>query len=210
MAFADVGIVGAGLVGAAAALGFARRGYSVLVVERNVPKLQRGTLGIDIRNVALSPASAALLGQLDVWGSVAAAAPYRRMHVWEERGTKAMDFSAAEVGRTELGWIVEQSPLATFLWQRLEDDSGVELMAGASLTNLRAGDREVSFVAGDREIGVKLLVGADGARSTVRQMLGVEDETVDTGHHALATVVRTELPHDNVAYQRFLDRKSVV
>ncbi len=200
----DVAVVGAGLVGAVAALGLAQKGYSVVVLERRKPEIQRGKLGVDIRNVALSPASRTLLDRIDVWRFVTDAVPYRRMFVWEERGTKAMDFHAASVGRSELGWILEQSPLAMLLWQRLEEEPCVELMLGASLISIRTGDRVVELVTNDGEIETKLLLGADGARSTVRKMLGVHAEMMDTGHHALASVVCTEAPHENVAYQRFL------
>ena len=123
---ADVVVVGAGLVGAVAALGLARRGYSVVVAEQRKPEIQRGRLGMDIRNIALSPASRALLDRLDVWRCVSRVAPYQRMHVWEERGTKGMDFRATSVGRVELGWILEQSLLVTLLWQRLEEEPCIE------------------------------------------------------------------------------------
>ncbi len=201
---ADVVVVGAGLVGAAAALGLAQQGYSVVVFERHKPEIRRGKLGMDIRNVALSPASQSLLERLDVWRSINGAAPYRRMCVWEERGTKGMDFRAASVGREELGWILEQSPLAALFWQRLEAESNVELLLGAPLIGIRTDDNVVKLVTRDNEVETRLLLGADGARSTVRELLGVRAEMVDTGHHALASVVRTELPHEDVAYQRFL------
>ena len=75
---ADIAVVGAGLVGAVAALGLAQNGYSVVVVERNKPEIKRGKLGADIRNIALSPASRAILERVGVWRSVSRPAPYRR------------------------------------------------------------------------------------------------------------------------------------
>ncbi|MCZ6658927.1 MAG: FAD-dependent monooxygenase, partial [Gammaproteobacteria bacterium] len=74
----DVAVVGGGLVGASAALGVAATGRSVLLIDRQQPTIDRGKLGIDIRNVAISPASQSLLATLGVWGELAVAA-YRRM-----------------------------------------------------------------------------------------------------------------------------------
>ena len=196
--------VGAGLVGATVALGLARRGYSVVVVERSKPEIRRGKLGCDIRNVALSPASRDLLENIDVWRSTTGAAPYERMHVWEERGTKSMDFRAAAVGRKELGWVLEHSLLTTLLWQHLESESQIHIMLDEPLLGVHTDRCVVKLVTDGGDIEARLLIGADGGQSVVRELLGVAVESTDTGHHALATVVQTETPHENVAYQRFV------
>ena len=116
---ADVVVVGGGLIGALAALGVARAGRQVTVLERREPERQRGRLGVDIRNVAVSPASRELFESVGVWASLEPAG-YQRMEVWEERGTSGMHFDAAEVGRAELGWIVESSMVVRALWDLLQ------------------------------------------------------------------------------------------
>ncbi len=105
----DVVVVGAGLVGAAAALGIARSGRTVMLFERDRPVTQSGRFGMDIRNVAVSPASQKLLVDLGVWDGLQAAA-FSGMQVWEEQGTQSIEFTAATVARSELGWIVENGP----------------------------------------------------------------------------------------------------
>ena len=52
-------VVGAGPVGAAAALSLAERGYQVILVDRAPPQPGTAAFGMDVRNVALSPRSAA-------------------------------------------------------------------------------------------------------------------------------------------------------
>lgn len=198
----DAAVIGGGLIGACAALGLARQGRRVLVVEPTEPRLQRGELGSDLRTVALSPASRALLESLGVWRAVDGA-PYRRMEVWEERGTAAMHFDAAEVGREELGWIVENSPLTVALWQSLQQHDNVTL-AVTNLKDLGPGRDRVSLALADRDAAARLVIAADGAGSRVRERVGVAVDTQDVGHEALATVIRTERPHQGVAYQRFL------
>ncbi|MGD8831388.1 MAG: FAD-dependent oxidoreductase [Pseudomonadales bacterium] len=198
----DVVVVGGGLVGAATALGIARTGRTVTLVDRQRPTVSRGWLGMDIRNIACAPASRGLLESLGAWDP-AAAAPYVRMHVWEERGTASLDFAAAEVGRSELGWILENSPTVTALWALLDAEPTVEIVLG-ELQALTADAEHVAIQVGVRHIQGRLLVGVDGARSVVRSLAGVPVETLATGQQALATVVRTEKPHGGVAHQRFL------
>lgn len=198
----DVVVAGAGLIGAAAALGLAGQGRDVLLLEPRAPAVSAGRLGIDIRNVAVSPASRALLESVDGW-QPALAAPYRRMEVWEERGTRAMIFDAAEVEREALGWIVEHGPLAMVLWQAAERHPRVTVQPASIEAVLPAAGSVTVAFAGGRATAA-LLVAADGARSAVREALGVTARTQAVGQTALATAVRTERPHDNTALQRFL------
>ncbi len=212
----DIAVVGAGLVGAAAALGAAQLGLRVLLIDRAEPVWRPGHLGMDIRNVAVSPASQALLHDLGVWAEQQAVA-YSHMRVWEERGTRVIEFDAADVQRGELGWILENGPLVAALWSRLRAHDGVTLQASDLLVGLELGDAAVELrmaparieedgqpKAGSWTTRARLVVAADGARSVVRTLLDVALETFETGHHALATVVRTSSPHQGTAFQRFL------
>jgi 2-polyprenylphenol 6-hydroxylase len=198
----DAAVIGGGLIGAAAALGLARQGWKVLLVEPVEPAVQSFRLGIDLRTVAVSPATRELLERLEVWRALEAA-PYRRMEVWEERGTRAMEFDAADVSRQELGWILENGPATAALWASWRRHEGVTWCADR-VTEIVPGDDEVTLVAGGKSAMTRLLVAADGAQSVVRERLRVPASRYDTGHVALATVIRSERPHDGGAYQRFL------
>lgn len=199
----DLIVVGGGLIGAAAALGAGRQGRRVMLLERARPEAVSGRFGMDIRNVSLSPASRSLLTSLGIRGELQCA-PFVGMHVWEEQGTEALDFSAADVDRQELGWIVENAHLVSALWAALDSLDTVDMVVGESLEQLavEASCVEVTTDAG-RYQG-KLLVAVDGARSRVRHLLGLETVSYPTGHHALVTLLQTELPHRGIAHQRFL------
>jgi len=201
----SVAIVGGGPVGAATALSLAGRGYAVTLVDRAPPQPGLSAFGMDIRNVALSPRSAALLRQIDSWPEQAAA--YTKMCVWEERGTSRLAFDAASAGRNELGWLVEVAPLLAKLWQRLEEHANVTLAFG-SVTDVVTTDQSVTLSlnqGGQRTIlDTDFLIASDGAKSAVRDALNVSLRHWPTGQMAVTTVVRTERPHDATAWQRFL------
>lgn len=199
----DVLIVGGGPVGAAAALGAAGLGLSVAVVERRRPQRGNGRLGMDLRTVALAPATQALLEELGIWGDLAPA-PYRSMRVWEERGAAEIRFEAEEVGRTELGWILEVSRVTAALWRRLEDCSRVTCLIGEPLAGLKPRVDRVEVGLGGETLGARLVVGADGANSAVREKSGVGVRELETDQVAIATIAVTAEPHEGVARQRFL------
>ena len=199
----DVLIVGGGPVGAAAALGAARLGLSVAVVERRRPQRGTGRLGMDLRTVALAPATRVLLEELGVWGDLTPA-PYRSMRVWEERGAAEIRFEAEEVGRTELGWILEVSRVTAALWRRLEDCSRVTCLIGKPLAGFKPRVDRVEVDLGGETLGARLVVGADGASSAVREKSGVGVRELETDQMAIATIAVTAEPHEGVARQRFL------
>ena len=122
-------VAGGGPVGATAALSLASRGYRVTLVDRQRPMPGPSGLGMDVRNVALSPSSAGLLRGVNAWPEQAAA--YDKMRVWEERGTSHLDFDAASVNRSELGWLVEVAPLLDRLWQQLGREPNVTVVLGS-------------------------------------------------------------------------------
>ena len=201
----SVVVAGGGPVGAATALSLADRGYVVTLVDRSRPQPAPSAFGMDIQNVALSPRSAELLRQIDSWPEQAAT--YRKMCVWEERGTSRLTFDAASAGRSELGWLVEVTPLLARLWQRLDEHSNITLVFG-SVTDVATTDQLVTLsLDQDGEtttLDTDFLIASDGAKSAVRDALQVEARRWPTGQMAVTTVVRTERAHDATAWQRFL------
>jgi ubiquinone biosynthesis UbiH/UbiF/VisC/COQ6 family hydroxylase len=159
---------------------------------------------MDVRNVALSPSSAGLLRGVNAWPEQAAA--YDKMRVWEERGTSHLDFDAASVNRSELGWLVEVAPLLDRLWQQLDREPNVTVVLG-SISGVQPGNDSVRIALADcesvSELNADLLIASDGANSGVRRALQVPVRRWSTGQMALTTVVRTEQIHANTAWQRF-------
>lgn len=198
-------VAGGGPVGATAALSLAGRGYRVTLVDRQHPLPGPSGLGMDVRNVALSPSSAGLLGAVNAWPEQAAA--YDRMRVWEERGTSCLDFDAASVNRSELGWLVEVAPLLNGLWQQLNHEPNVSVVLG-SISGVQTDTDRVTIALADcdtvNELHADLLIASDGANSGVRRALQVPVRHWRTGQMALTTVVRTEQSHGSTAWQRFL------
>jgi len=198
----DVLVAGGGLVGATAALALSRAGLSVVLVDRTEPPISRGGLGFDPRTVALNPASVELLTELDVWRSFAPC-PFESVYVCEERGTRHIEFHAAEVERHELGWIVEVSPSVGALWAALKRQHNLTIVSG-NIENVTATAEAVRLQAGDAQLTARLLIAADGANSSIRTQLGVDASRFETHQAAIATVVETQLAHGGTAWQCFM------
>jgi 2-octaprenylphenol hydroxylase len=201
----DVAVVGGGLIGAVAALAAAYPGRQVVLIEQSAPApgaAPDSVLGLDLRTVALAPAAQALLERLGVWSRLVAT-PYGGMRVCDARGTAVLAFDAASADASCLGYMLENSPTLLALWSVLEAHPGITLVRGAPLDAVSVASASVQLTAGPRTVQARLVLAADGAQSRVRSALAEPAMIEETGHHALATVVRTRLPHAGIAWQVF-------
>lgn len=202
----DVAVVGGGMVGATAALALARAGFSTALLEARAPTAWNVSDEVDLRVVGLAPSSLALLDDLGVWTSIcdARAGPYAHMHVWDAESGAAIDFDAASEGHDLLGHIVENNLVQWTLWQALEA-AGVRRLCPAEVKGFEAREDRIQLELADGEtLAAGLLVAADGAASPLRQLAGIGTRGHDYAQRAVVAHVRTERPHQNTAWQRFL------
>lgn len=208
----DLVVVGGGAVGATfAALAVRQAGLPaarVAVIERDRPPPWTLTDAYDLRVFALSRASSRILAAAGAWDAIAAArvSPYERMRVWHESmspfGNDVLMFDAAELGEPNLGYIVEGRLIQTALHASLEA-LGVTIVS-ATVESLALAPDTAVVALGERRLTARLLVGADGGRSRVRELAGLAATTRDYHQQAIVANVTTAKPHEETAWQRFL------
>lgn len=204
----DIAVIGAGMVGAAAASLLARSGFSVAVIDSQEPVPFDASQPVGLRVSAFSPGSADILSEAGGWRQVERQrhCPYRRMVVEDRDDAVSLQFDAVEFGLERLGTIVENQLVQWTLWQSLLTLGGVDLFCPDGVTGLEYLDGEPAIrLESGAEIRCRLLVGADGPDSAVRKLLGIGQEHWEYGQKGLVTVVNTSTPNPGVAWQRFLD-----
>ena len=171
----EIAVVGGGMVGAAAALGLAREGFEVTVIEQYEPPHFDAASLPDVRISALSSGSVALLSELDVWPAVRAMRchPYNQLETWEWE-TAHVGFSAAELKLPVLGYMVENHVLQRALWEAMAAHPQITLRCPATLSGMTQNvqERTLHFADGE-QLNVSLVIGADGANSRIRQWAGI-------------------------------------
>lgn len=204
----DVLIAGGGMVGASLAVALAGLPLRIELIEA-IPAGSAGQPSFDARTTALSRSSQHILATLGVWPAVARqAAPILKIHVSERGrlGTTVID--AGEQDGEALGHVVENRLLGAELWRTLAASPNVTVRSPATVTRATncedALEVQVEEAGNSSVIRARLLVVADGARSTLREALGISARTTPYDQSAIVANVSVETPGSgSVAYERF-------
>jgi 2-octaprenylphenol hydroxylase len=206
MKTSDVIIVGGGMVGLTAAGLFAREGFQVTLLDGASPAPWEAGC-IEGRVSALNPASRHLLTHIGVWQDISAgrAAPYTAMSVWDSHSSARITFDAATAGVPTLGHIVENELVCHRLRERLGQNYNVSLMQGVRVTGFDPdhGGRGAIHLENGESLGCELVVAADGARSNLRALAGIELAHQDFYQDAITATLDCENSHQDTARQVF-------
>lgn len=211
----DVIVVGAGMVGAALALGLGQQGWRVAVVEKIPPAPVDPQSAPDLRVSAINAHSETLLRQLGAWPGIEASrlAPFTRLSVWEaltsprlggERPFNEICFEARALGQAQFGHIVENSVTQRALWERLQQNPQICCFSPAGLSGLRQSADNVELdLADGQTLNAPLIVGADGAGSRVRALANIGIQREQYHQQALVATVVHEGPPQDATWQAF-------
>ncbi len=203
----DIVIIGGGMVGATLACALRHSGLQCALVEFAGNDTNTTESQFDLRVSAITRASQRIFESLHVWQSMVAqrVSPFREMHVWENTGRAELHLDSAELGEPLLGHIIENRVITAALMAGLQGVDNIAVLHGQRCQRLQRHDENWHVQLSDgRVLQTRLLVGADGSRSWLREQLQIRVRGWDYDHTALVTYVKTALPHQATAWQRFL------
>ena len=204
----DIIIAGGGMIGSSLALALAPLGLRVAIVEP-IPRTSAAQPSFDDRSTALSRSTQRMYEAMGLWDDILeAATPVTRIHISDQGRFGFSHIDAAEQKVEALGYVVINRVLGSVLQSALYEVPNLDILCPAEITAAQlTADAALATVqhadGNSEELTCRLLVAADGARSSVRDMIGITANHVAYEQRAIVGNLLPEKSLHNCAYERF-------
>ena len=202
----DLIIVGGGMVGASLALALANCKLKIAMVEAFASDSNQQP-SYDDRGIALAYGSQRIFESMGIWSQLAQhCTAISHIHVSDRGHFGATRLSAESEQVPALGQVITARAMGSVLNTALSQQHNLTVICPARVKGLQ---QESDLVTVDLEnnqtLTTKLLVAADGANSTIRQLLQLSALEHDYQQTAITANISTERPHNGQAFERFTD-----
>lgn len=200
----DVCIVGGGMVGSACAVGLAKLGLSVALIERYKPAAYSPEQTPDLRVSAISYNSERYFQELGVWSEIEQMrlCPYRRLSVWENPKART-DFNCRDIGVSHLGHIVENRIIQLALHKTCANLPNIHCFWQQDIKSIQLHPGVKVVLANEQIIEAKIIVGADGVNSQVRLSANIGVQGWQYTQHAMGVNIKIAGPQQDITWQKF-------
>ena len=202
----DILISGGGVAGLSAACAFGAAGFRVICVDPAAPVTEGNAENADLRTTAFLQPSIPVLEAAGLWKRLEPhAAALQIMRIIDAGGPEpearlTKDFDASDISDAPFGWNLPNWLLRREMIARLAELPAVSFRPGTGFARMLTRQAEALVTLSDgSQVSARLVIGADGRNSPVRDALGIAAKTIRYGQKALAFAVAHDIPHRNVS-----------
>ncbi len=199
----DIVISGGGMVGQAFALSIAPRNYRIAIIEPNNPNPTLSNDFFHTRVSAITPKSEKLLKTIGAWDLIARKSLFTKTRVWDQNSHGNLNFDTQNTPANHLGHIIENDAIQSALFAALQK-TNVDFIP-AKLKHLQKTTNGHQLTLNHNQpINCRLLIAADGARSRIRALSGIESSAKDYQQKAIICTIKSTKSFNQTIWQRFL------
>lgn len=190
----DVIIVGGGLAGLSLSCLLGQtKGPRVACIDQGAP--------VDERTTAISYGSAQILDRAGVWNDISKhGCPIKDIEILDGDSPILLRFLSQEVENKSFGWIIPNTHIRTCLTDHMSADH----ITPAKVQDFEVQDNHANVILEDgQKLSAKLIIGADGRQSAVRDFMDVDIRSWSYNQQAIVCFITHENPHQNKAIEHF-------
>ena len=204
----DILIGGGGVAGNCLALALKDTGLNIAIIEASTRDQLHNSPAGD-RALALSAGTVKNLQALNAWKDIEAhATAIKDIHISDKGHFGKARLSAKKQAVEALGYVISARDIESNV-ASLVEQAKIKQFCPARVVGIMPGLDSVNVCLKQNgqsiNLSAKLLVGADGGQSSVRNLLEIPQQLTEYGQTALVTTVKTSIPHNNVAFERFTE-----
>jgi 2-octaprenyl-6-methoxyphenol hydroxylase len=194
----DIVIAGGGAAGLATGIALAKAGLRVLIA--GVPQ----TIRDDARSAALFASSFAFLDRHGLGEALRARGwPLRAIRIVDVTGalvrSPTTTFKAIEIGEPAFGWNIANADILDVLIEAARDVPGLTLDHALFASYITENDAIRVTLSDGRVVQARLLIGADGQKSAVREAAGIKARVKPYPQVAITCRATHPRDHDDIS-----------
>jgi len=198
----DILIIGGGLSGLMTA-------YVLSSLKKNIIIVDKFGFGItsddkiDLRTTAIAEGSKIFFEKINIWHRLSKyAEPIKHIKVVDRTENRKINFSNKNA-RKYLGYVIRNIDLKNIVVDLLKTKKNIQLINHVNLKSLAHSDDFIHSYCNRLSIKSKLVIAADGKRSTVRNFLKTPIYNKNYNHNALVVNFHHTKNHTNTAHELF-------
>lgn len=199
-------IVGGGIIGASLAIALKESHLRIAIIEAVSVKSNQ-KLSHDNQGIALSYGSQLIYESMGLWDKLKfKSTQINNIHVSNRGHLGATRLSALQEHVPSLGQVITARDMRQTLHEEIRTQDNVVIICPATVVNLEKFDDYIELqINNNQRYLTRLLVAADGEKSTIRRLLKLGTFEYDYQQTAVISNITTERAHQNWAYERFTD-----
>ncbi|MEM6811375.1 MAG: FAD-dependent monooxygenase [Pseudomonadota bacterium] len=196
----DIAIIGGGLSGLTQAILLGLNGFDTVVVDYSPNRN-------DKRTTAISYGSHKILKQAEIWDDLEPhGCPIEEIQILDGKSPVLLDFNIHDTGieADAFGWILENKVIFSALQKKIKSTKAVTYLNNTKCDDISFNENEAEIILSDQTIlKAKLVIGADGRRSFIREKSGIASKKWSYNQTAIVCFAQHEKPHNNIAVEHF-------
>ena len=200
----DIAIVGGGIVGTTLASALRNSGLKIVIIEAKPPEVATARR----QAYALSLLSGQILQGIGVWERIFPhIAKFKHIRLSDADYSGTVQFQTADLDTDFLGYVAEHSVVLGALQGFLAEETNLNWLCPAEVVGVTyqesAAEVEVEVAGARQKLSTRLVVGADGARSRIRQGAGIKTRGWKYWQSCVAFTIKHQAERNDIAFERF-------